>query len=134
MSWNNNGGPWGPSGKSGNNPWTNKGAPGGGGPKGPDGPPPINLDEIFRKWGEMFRQWHTHLGGPPQLMMLALAVVVAIWIFSGFYQVGTDEVGVVMRFGAFNRIDQPGLRYHAPYPFEQVLLPKVTSQNEIQIG
>ncbi len=138
MSWNNNngGGPWGPSGKPGSgNPWANKGQPGSGGPKGPDGPPPVNIDELLKKWIETFHNWHSRYGGgPPQLIMLALAVVVAIWLFSGFYQVGTDQMGVVMRFGAFDHIDEPGLRYHEPYPIEEVLLPNVTSQNEIQIG
>jgi len=39
-----------------------------------------------------------------------------------------------MRFGAFDRSEQPGLRYHMPYPIEDVLLPNVTSQNEILVG
>ncbi len=48
--------------------------------------------------------------------------------------VDANQLGVVMRFGAFNRTEMPGLRYHLPAPIEEVLLPVVTSQNEIQIG
>jgi len=29
-----------------------------------------------------------HVGGPSQLFLIAFAVIVAIWILSGFYQVG----------------------------------------------
>src|SRR3984957_610135 len=138
MSWNNNGGPWGPpgGGKSGGNPWTNKNQPGSGGPSGPNDhmPPPPDLDALWRKWSEAFRRWYTHVGGPFQMLVIAVAVMLSLWILSGFYQVGTDQEGVVMRFGAFDRIDNPGLRYHAPYPIEEVLLPNVTAQNEIQIG
>ena len=67
-------------------------------------------------------------------LVMIIAGAVAIWLASGIYQVATNQVGVVMRFGAFNRITQPGLRYHLPSPIEDVLLPVVTSQNEIQIG
>ncbi len=134
MSWNNNDGPWGPSGKkTGGNPWTRKSGPKGAPPS--DGPPPpIDLDALFRKWGEAFGRWYKRIGGPASFAMLAVAAALALWIASGFYQVGTEQVGVVMRFGAFNRTDGPGLHYHVPYPIEDVLLPNVTSQNEIQIG
>ena len=41
-----------------------------------------------------------------------------IWLASGFYRVLPDEVGVVLRFGAYNRTTQPGLNYHLPSPIE----------------
>ena len=79
-------------------------------------PRPPDLDAIFRKWGESFQRSDRQIGGPGQFSMLVVAVILALWILSGFYQVGTEQLGVVMRFGAFNRIDQAGLHYHLPYP------------------
>jgi len=64
----------------------------------------------------------------------ALFLLLLLWLASGIYMVGADQLGVVMRFGAFNRTEQPGLRYRLPAPFESVSTPIVTAQNEIQIG
>src|SRR5262249_42471015 len=53
---------------------------------------------------------------------------------SGFYRVLPDEVGVVLRFGAYNRTTQPGLNYHLPSPIETILRPSVTRVNRTEIG
>jgi membrane protease subunit HflK len=45
-----------------------------------------------------------------------------------------DEVGVVLRFGAYNRTTQPGLNYHLPSPIETALTPSVTRVNRTEIG
>jgi len=133
MSWNNDNGPWGSSGnKSSNNPWTKKGSQTGDNP--PTMPPPPDFEKFVVYLGALFRKGKMHLGGPQQIALLVTLVVFTLWIFSGFYQVATDQVGVVMRFGAFHHEDGSGLHYHLPYPIEEVLLPNVTSQNEIQIG
>jgi len=60
--------------------------------------------------------------------------VVALWLASGIYRVQTDEQGVVLRFGAFNRTTLPGLNYHLPWPIEHVVTPAVTRINRIEIG
>lgn len=140
MSWNNNG-PWGPNngGSSGNkpsgNPWGGKNQPPGGGGGGPgDGMDPPDLDALLHKLLESFRRWHSSHREPPQMIMGGIAILLCLWLLSGFYQVSADQLGVVMRFGGFHRIEQPGLRYHAPYPIEDVFLPNVTAQNEIQVG
>lgn len=70
----------------------------------------------------------------PASISLILLVVLAIWTLSGFYRVGTDEQGVVTRFGEYARTTEPGLHYHLPYPVESVLKPKVTKVNRIEVG
>ena len=50
------------------------------------------------------------------------------------YSVGPDEVGVVQRFGKYNRVVGSGLNYHIPYPIETVKTPKVTEVKRIEIG
>ncbi len=64
--------------------------------------------------------------------MIGIALV--IWLLLGLYSVGPDEVGVVQRFGEYNRVVGSGLNYHFPYPIETVQTPKVTEVKRIEIG
>jgi modulator of FtsH protease HflK len=67
-------------------------------------------------------------------MGLALLLLAGLWLATGFYQVKTDQQGVVLRFGKFSEITQPGLNYHLPYPIESVLTPAVTNVNRVDVG
>ena len=64
-------------------------------------------------------------------ILAALAVVYAI---SGFQQVQHDQRGVVLRFGKCVRTVGPGLCYVLPYPFEEIILQRVTRINKIDIS
>lgn len=67
----------------------------------------------------------------PLLVGGALVLVPALYLLSGFYSVGTEERGVVMRFGRVVH-DQvlPGMHYHWPWPVESVTtLPATTLQS-----
>jgi len=75
----------------------------------------------------------TGSGGSRGAALLGLAVI-ALWAVSGVFRVQPDEVGVVMRFGAFDRLVAPGLNYHLPWPVESVLTPPVTRINRIEVG
>lgn len=57
-----------------------------------------------------------------------------LWLGSGIYIVNPDQVGVVQRFGAFNRITGPGPHYHLPYPVEKAQTPSVTEIKRLEIG
>jgi membrane protease subunit HflK len=59
---------------------------------------------------------------------------IIVWALSGFYRVDADEQGVVLRFGKYTNMTQPGLNYHLPYPIESVITPKVTRVNRVDIG
>jgi membrane protease subunit HflK len=50
----------------------------------------------------------------------AAVLVVAIWALTGTYLVDEAQRGVVLRFGAFQELTQPGLRWHLPWPIETV--------------
>jgi membrane protease subunit HflK len=65
---------------------------------------------------------------------LAGLLLVGVWAASGFYRVQPDELGVVMRFGAFDRTAPPGLNYRIPWPVETVTTPRVTRINRVDIG
>src|SRR5579883_704009 len=123
-------------------PWSNQGGgPWGSGPKGPWGsgsPPsgssPPDLEDLLRRGQDKLRNVLPGGGlGGTGLLIVGL-IAVALWLFSGFFQVAPDELGLVMRFGKFNRKVDPGLGYHWPYPIESVEIPKVTRVTPIQIG
>ena len=63
-----------------------------------------------------------------------IGIALVIWLLLGLYSVGPDEVGVVQRFGEYNRVVGSGLNYHFPYPIEKVTTPKVTEVKRIEIG
>ena len=63
-----------------------------------------------------------------------IGIAIVIWLLLGLYSVGPDEVGVVQRFGKYDRVVSSGLNYHIPYPIETVKTPKVTEVKRIEIG
>jgi modulator of FtsH protease HflK len=102
------------------NPW-------GSGQKPEDGPP--DLDEVVRN---LQRRLSSLFGGSGRggsggsgtaggrgfgIGTIAL-VLLAIWAFTGLYQVDAAERGIVLRFGKHVQTTQPGLRWHLPWPIE----------------
>jgi len=73
-------------------------------------------------------------GGSGLVVGLVVGALVVLWLLTGFYRVAPDELGVVLRFGAYQETTQPGLHYHLPIPIEQALTPKVTVVNGTEIG
>lgn len=127
MPWKNqSGGPWG--GGSGGGPR----GPWGSGPQ-PGGQTPPDLEDLIRRSQDRLRGILPGGLGGKGGVLLVLALI-AVWLLSGFYRVNTDEQGVVLRFGKFVQLTQPGLNYHWPYPIETALTPKVTRVNRIDIG
>lgn len=103
MAWNepgNNGG-------QDKDPWGNR--------KGRDQGPP-DLDEVFgklsRKLSGLFGGKGPSAGGSGAMGVgVVLAVGIVVWGVSGFYTIGEAERGVVLRFGEFSHIVQPGLNW-----------------------
>ena len=60
--------------------------------------------------------------------------LILLWLATGIYIVGPDEVGVVRTFGKFTRVVQSGLNWKFPAPIETVDTPKVTEVKRIEIG
>lgn len=117
MAWNE---PGGNNSGGKRNPW-------GGGNKPDQGPP--DLDEVVRNLQKRLSALFGGGGGGPRgagtsgpgrgfgIGSIAL-VLVAIWAFTGLYQVDAAERGIVLRFGKHVATTMPGLRWHLPWPIE----------------
>jgi membrane protease subunit HflK len=64
--------------------------------------------------------------------LLVLVGVMALW--SMFFQVQPEEVGVVMRFGRYHREVSPGLHFKWPTPIEQVTPVPIQRQLKQEFG
>ena len=110
MAWNipgkNDNEPERGSGNNGRNPWPPKRRrPGGGG--------------VFDRIGDALRGLPGGGGGGNPLRWVA--IVLALWlVFNCFVLVGEQQRGVVLRFGNFARVMQPGPNFKLPWPVESV--------------
>jgi membrane protease subunit HflK len=81
-------------------------------------------------------------GGMPELTprqfgggLGAIALLVAIvWLSSGFYIVDASQRAVVLRFGAFQEITEPGLHWRMPWPLESSELVNLTGVRTVEVG
>ncbi|HXR57672.1 MAG TPA: FtsH protease activity modulator HflK [Casimicrobiaceae bacterium] len=111
------------------------------------GPP--DLDEIWRnvnrRMNELFgRRRETPDGGeggggggmrlPLGGAGMLVALVVLIWLASGFYIVDEGRRGVVTRFGKYTETTLPGPRWHLPFPIEAVELVDFSQVKTIEVG
>ncbi|MDC8444864.1 MAG: FtsH protease activity modulator HflK [Nitrosomonas sp.] len=117
--------------------------------KGDSGPP--DLDEVLRN---VNKKINTIFGGkegkggndggsprnkePRQYssgsIIAILVLLLIVWVGSGFYIVSEGHRGVVLRFGAYVDTTQAGLRWHMPYPIEQVEIVNVSQVRTVEIG
>jgi membrane protease subunit HflK len=89
---------------------------------------------MLRRGQDRFRRLLPGGYGAGSVIGIGIAAVIALWLASGFYRVQPDEVGVVLRFGAYDRVTQPGLNYHLPSPIESARTPSVTRVNRTEAG
>jgi len=117
MAWNESG--------NGKNPWDDRGN---------DGPP--DLDKIVRDWQKKLNAMFggksgsgsgggTAGGSGGPFFALILVVALIGWGLTGIFTVDSAERGVVLRFGEYSSTAQPGLRWHVPWPIDEVLIVNV---------
>jgi modulator of FtsH protease HflK len=112
MAWNE---PGGNSGKR--NPW-------GGGNKPDQGPP--DLDEVIRNFQRRLSGLFgsggrgAGPGGPGRRFgaWKIFVLLLAVWAFTGLYQVDAAERALILRFGKHVDTTMPGLHWHLPWPME----------------
>lgn len=104
---------WNEPGNNNNDPWKNRGGK-------EQGPP--DLDELFKDLGNRFNGL---FGGKPSNksgsgkggigLTLILVVGVIIWFLSGWYTLREAERGVVLTFGEYSGLQEPGLRFNPTF-------------------
>lgn len=106
MAWNE------PGGKN-NDPWKNRG--------GRDQGPP-DLDDVFKNlFGKFGKMGGGNGGGSNGIKLggvgaaIVVVLVVFIWAASGFYTIREAERGVVLRFGEYHHLEEPGLRWRPTF-------------------
>ena len=113
------------------------------GKRGNEGPP--DLDEIFRKFnqklGGLFGKGSNESAGPGPGknaigggILLAIALIVAVWLASGFYIVEEGKRGIVLRLGKYLETTTAGLHWRVPYPFETVEVVNMQQVRAIEVG
>lgn len=83
----------------------------------------INIDAIFRKLIFALSRLvnrgnntsNSSIGKNGRYIVLAFAAFVVIWASSGFYTIKEAERGVVLRFGKFDHLVQPGLNWQPSF-------------------
>ncbi|HEX2591532.1 MAG TPA: FtsH protease activity modulator HflK [Rhizomicrobium sp.] len=126
-------------------PWTNQSGGGNGSDRGPwgrgptggsggggNGPP--DLEELLRQGQDRLRRLVPGPGFTTGSLLVVILILAVVWLATGFYTVGTNEQGVVLRFGKYVATTSPGIRYHLPWPIETAYTPAVTQSNQITIG
>jgi membrane protease subunit HflK len=116
---------------------------------GNQGPP--DLDEIWRNLNRKLNRLlggkgsgggngETPPGGGPGAGIagggagLLAALIVVVWIASGFYIVPEGQLGVVLRFGKFVETTMPGPRIHLPYPIESAEVVNMAQVRTVEVG
>ena len=135
MAWNEPGG-------GNKDPWSGKGG-------GDQGPP--DLDEVVRKLQDKFGGLFgggksggngssgTGGGGLPNLpkggstgLAVIGGIILLIWLASGIYIVEPAERAVVLRFGAYSEVTEPGPHWRWPWPIETDIKVNVDQLNSFR--
>ncbi len=70
---------------------------------------------------------------PKNVVGIVVALLVAVSLFSAVYQIQPDENGIVLRFGEYVRVTDPGLHFVVPF-VEQVIKVPVERQLKQEFG
>ena len=65
---------------------------------------------------------------------IVLAVVCLFLVFTSWFTVGPEEVGVILRFGKYSRSVNPGLHFKLPFSIETVIKVPVKRQLKEEFG
>jgi modulator of FtsH protease HflK len=118
------------------------------GPQGPGGgnQGPPDLDELWRNFnrrlGELFgrRRGGDEPPRPPSARGLGggagvlVALVIMVWLASGFYIVVEGTRGVVLTFGRYSQETGSGLRWRMPWPIQSHEIVNLAQVRTLEVG
>jgi modulator of FtsH protease HflK len=71
----------------------------------------------------------------PRLILFGVgALFVLIGLFSGIYQVPTNSVAVIQRFGGYLKTAPPGLHFKLPWGIDSAIIVEVQRQQKLEFG
>ncbi len=133
--------------------WGNRGNDNGGGKRPNQGPP--DLEEIWRDLNQRLsglfgkKRGNGNSGGnnggnPPPVefnpkflgggLGLLIALVLLVWLGSGFYIVDASQRGLVLQFGRYKESTESGLRWRLPYPIQSHELVNISGVRTLEVG
>jgi len=117
MAWNQPG--------SGKTPWSRRAAGQGG----------TDLDEKVKRWQRKFESLFrpgSPGGDGGSVLAVIVGIAIALWLASGFFQVGAAERGIIQRFGKLVEVRSQGPGWRWPWPIETITKVNVASINSAQ--
>lgn len=85
--------------------------------------------ELASRAGNKARDVWNHFG-----RWIVLAIAALIIAITSYYQIESEEVGVVLRFGAYDRTTEPGPHFKLPLGIERVIKVPVQRQLKQEFG
>jgi modulator of FtsH protease HflK len=116
------------------------------GQKNNEGPPDLDevlrdisqkINNLFGKKGAGNNNGNNQPSGTKEFdlpILPILALIVAIWMATGFYIVDQGSLGVVQRFGKFTVTTEPGPRWHWPFPIETKTIVNMEQVRRLEVG
>lgn len=83
-----------------------------------------NIDPLQQKLNEFLAQFKGKKPPMKLISSVAVGLLILLGLSGSFYQVGTEETGVVLRFGHFTGFAEPGLHFKIPLGVDSVYLVK----------
>ncbi len=113
---------------------------------GGNGPP--DLEELWRNFNQKLNGLFGRRAGggggsslqPPSMRQLGggagilVALVLVVWLASGFYTVDEKQRGVVFTFGKYTELTSPGLRWRMPFPFQSQEIVNLSQVRTVEVG
>lgn len=65
---------------------------------------------------------------------LLVALVLVVWLGSGFYIVDASQRGLVLQFGRYKETTDPGLRWRLPWPIQSNEVVNLTGVRTVEVG
>src|SRR2546421_7475782 len=119
------------------------------GPQGPGGgnQGPPDLDELWRNFNrrlaELFGRRRRGGDEPPPSPSswqigggagVLIALILVVWLASGFYIVVEGQRGIVLTFGSFSQETMPGLRWRLPWPIQSQEIVNLAQVRTLEVG
>jgi membrane protease subunit HflK len=88
-------------------------------------PKPPQMDELLERFRNLKKSG---------VVPISFLILVALLAISSVFTIGTDEVGVIQRFGKYDRTAQPGLNFKFPTGIERITKVKVKRVYQEEFG